>query len=122
MEKETQQREVHALTKSLPHHHDLSKSGTPPRKKQLPDQQEIERLLQIFDQLKPHILWVIIVTIAIYDYFHPANVVGFLILIAAAAGAISLSQAIALLQGRSMPKKLSSPSEEKATEDQDEPM
>jgi hypothetical protein len=44
------------------------------------------------------IVWTILVVIAIYGYFHTANVIDFLILMAAAAGYISLSTAIAILQ------------------------
>lgn len=111
MEKDTQQREGHTLTESLPHRRVAPKSDTFAGKKQPPDP-EIERFLHIFDQLKPHILWVVIVTIAIYDYFHPSEVFGFLVLIAVAAGSLSLPQAIDLLQGRSVLMKRSPLAEE----------
>lgn len=92
---------------------------------QEPSGQELEFWLLAFDKLKPHIIWVIIVGVAVYEYFHSADVVGFLILIAAAAGSIPLSHAIALLQGRSLHTRLLPPSEEKKlgehlTDDRDE--
>ncbi len=92
------------------------------------------RVLQIFNLLKPHILWLVIVIIAIYDFFHPSDVmglIGFLVLMATAAGSLSLPQAIDLLRGKPLSVNTSSPPEEKeiksqlgekATEDQDEPM
>ena len=125
MEKKTQQREGQSSTRSLPHHRVTPQSDRSPNKKQDTREQEIERLLRIFDQLKPHILWVVMVIIAIYDYFHPSDVFGFLVLMGAAAGSIPLSQAIDLLRGRSAPllrgKDVGGQPGEDATEDQDEP-
>jgi hypothetical protein len=103
MEKKTQQREGHPSTRSLPHYRVTPQSDRFLNKKQDPREQNIERFLRIFDLFKPHILWVIMVIIAVYDYFHPSDVFGFLVLIGAAAGAIPLSQAINLLRGKSVP-------------------
>jgi len=119
MEEKTQQREGHTSTGSLPHRRVSPKSDTSPGKKQPPDQ-GIIRALQVFEQLKPHILWAILVAIAICDYFHSLNVTEFLVLIAVAEGSLSLPQAIALLQNRSMPMRLQHPPKEQAAEDQSE--
>ncbi len=129
MEKETQQREGHTSTRSLPHRRVTSKSDTSPGKKQPPDQEEIERFLRMVDLFKPRIISTILVVIGLYDYFHNSDVPRFLILMGAAAGYIPLHQAIDLLLGRSMPTRLSPPSEEQeargqpgetAAEDRDE--
>jgi Na+/H+ antiporter NhaC len=91
MEKQTQQREGHTST---------------------------ERILRLFDLVKPHVIWTILVVIAIYSYFHTSNVIEFLILMAAAAGSLSLPQAINLLQGRSMPMRSSPLSKEQEANSQ----
>ena len=98
---QTQRHEGHPSTRSLPHHHVTPQSDRYGDKKQ-PPEQRVTRLLQIFDQLKPHILWVVVVTIAIYDYFHLSDLFGFIVLIGVAAGSVPLSLAIELLRGRSV--------------------
>jgi hypothetical protein len=134
MERETQQREGHPSTWSLPHHRVTPKSDTVPDKKQDPDpDQKLKRFLQHFNLIKPEIIWTLLVVVAIGNLFYPLDiyhVIVFLVLIAVAAGYITLPRAIDLLQGRFMSMKLSPPPEEqkaggqpgeKAINEQDEP-
>jgi hypothetical protein len=97
MENETQQREGHTSTRSLPHRRVTpNKSDTFADKKQDSDQ-GLKRLLRRFDLIKPHITWVIFVAGAIYQGLH-SDVLGFIILLATAEGRIPLPLAIDYLQ------------------------
>jgi hypothetical protein len=105
MKKETQRHEGQLATRSLPPHRVPSQSGTNLEKTQDPDF-KLKRRLRRFHLLKPEILWMVVILAAIISLFHPfaiQQVAVFVILVAVAAGYITLPRAIDLLQRLLLP-------------------